>query len=87
MTSPMGEVTVVFAPDNDYGVLDHTVRLPDGTAFYNPMRVVPGGGDQADCEVVFSVRRREGMTDSEFDGDVAAVAADLATLKRLLEKR
>jgi hypothetical protein len=83
--SPMGEVTVEFAPPNEFGVLDHVVRLPSGEAMYNPLRVIPGGVAEPRCEVVFSVRRRPGMTDAEFDADANAVAADLATLQRLLE--
>ncbi|MEW2480273.1 SRPBCC family protein [Mycobacterium sp. NPDC049093] len=83
--SPMGEVTVEFAGPNTLGVLDHVVRLPSGEAVYNPLRVVPGGVDAASCEVVFTVRQRQGMTDAEFEADVAAVAADLETLRRLLE--
>jgi hypothetical protein len=35
--------------------------------------------------VVFTVRRRPGMTEAEFDADAAAVATDLATLKSLVE--
>lgn len=89
VASPMGEVTVDFAPPNEFGVLDHVVRLPTGEAVYNPMRVQPGGvpTDTAEphCEVVFTVRRRPGMTDKEFDADTAAVAADLATLRKLIE--
>ena len=83
--SPMGQVTVEFAPPNEFGVLDHVVRLPSGEAVYNPLRVIPGGVGVACCEVVFSVRRRAGMTDEEFDADAAAVAADLETLRTLLE--
>jgi hypothetical protein len=83
--SPMGQVSVEFAPPNGFGVLDHVVRLPNGEAVYNPMRVVPGGVEEPRCEVVFSVRRRPGMTDEEFEADARAVAADLATLKRLVE--
>jgi hypothetical protein len=81
--SPMGAVTVVFSPPNRFGVLDHVVRMPSGGQVYNPLRVVPGGVGAAECEVVFSVRRRPGMTDDEFDADAAAVAADLTTLARL----
>ncbi len=44
--SPMGQVTVEFAPANDYGVLDHVVRLPSGEAVYNPLRVIPAGEGQ-----------------------------------------
>ncbi|SEH80897.1 hypothetical protein SAMN04489835_4405 [Mycolicibacterium rutilum] len=85
--SPMGQVRVELAPPNEFGVLDHIVRLPSGEEVYNPMRVQPGGppGDESGCEVVFAVRRRPGMGDDEFDADVAAVAADLATLRGLLE--
>jgi hypothetical protein len=81
--SPMGRVTVAFAPPNDYGVLDHDVTLPSGTTVYNPMRVIADG--ESSCEVVFTVRRQPGMSDEEFARDAAAVAADLATLKRVLE--
>jgi hypothetical protein len=83
--SPMGKVTVEFAPPNEFGVLDHVVRMPSGEAVYNPLRVVPGGVGEARCEVVFTVRRRAGMTDEQLDADVAAVQADLETLRRLLE--
>jgi hypothetical protein len=83
--SPMGQVTVEFAPPNEFGVLDHVVRLPSGEAVYNPLRVIPDGVGERRCEVAFSVRRRAGMTDEQFEADIAAVAADLDTLRRLLE--
>ena len=83
--SPMGQVTVEFAPPNEFGVLDHVVRLPSGEAVYNPLRVIPGGVGGLGCDVLFTVRRRAGMTDTQFDADVATVAADLAVLRRLLE--
>lgn len=83
--SPMGEVVVEFSPSNAFGVLDHTVRLPSGDAVYNPLRVVPAGPGEPRCEVVFSLRRSAGMSDEEFEQDAAAVAADLETLRRLVE--
>ncbi len=83
--SPMGRVGVEFTPDNPYGVVDHLVRLPSGEAVYNPMRVLPVGAGEQRCEVVFTVRQRPGMSDDEFDADVAAVAADLETLRGLLD--
>lgn len=83
--SPMGEITVEFAPANEFGVIDHVVRLPSGEAVYNPLRVIPGGVGENRCEVVFTVRRRPGMTDEEFESDAATVAADLQNLRRLLE--
>jgi hypothetical protein len=82
--SPMGRIVVAFTPRNDLGVVDHTVTLPSGEAFDNPMRVIPDGDG---CEVVFTLRRQPDMTDEDFARDAAAVAADLATLKGLLERR
>jgi len=83
--SPMGKVTVQFSPPNAFGVLDHVVRLPSGEEVYNPMRVIAAGPSATQCEVVFTVRQRPGVSDEDFDADLAAVAADLETLRRLLE--
>jgi hypothetical protein len=82
VATPMGRAGFAFAPRNELGVLDHRVTLASGEAFYNPMRVVPDG---AGCEVVFTVRRQAGMSDDDFERDAAAVRADLATLKHVLE--
>lgn len=79
--SPMGPVTLRFVDPNDLGVLDHDVTLPDGTVVSNPMRVL---GHPAGSEVVFTVRRG-GMSDQEFEADVAAVRVDLENLRGLLE--
>jgi len=83
--SPMGEVVVEFSPANEFGVLDHVVRMPDGEAVYNPLRVVPAGPGEQRCEVVFSLRRRDDMTEAQFEEDAAAVAADLEALRALAE--
>jgi uncharacterized protein YndB with AHSA1/START domain len=80
--SPMGRVTFTFAPPNDFGVLDHDVRLPDGETVHNPLRVLPDGDGS---EVVFTLRHRPGMSDDDVERDAAAVAQDLATLKALVE--
>jgi hypothetical protein len=81
---PTGRAALTFVPRNDYGVLDHFLTLPSGETFHNPMRAIADGDG---CEVVFTVRRQADMTDEEFERDVAAVAADLAALKRVLEAR
>jgi hypothetical protein len=81
----LSDAVVDFAPQNEFGVLDHEVRLPSGEAVYNPMRVIPGGPGETGCEVVFTLRRRPAVTDAEFEADAAAVAADLETLRGLLE--
>jgi uncharacterized protein YndB with AHSA1/START domain len=80
--SPTGEVRVLFAERNPYGVLDHDVTMPDGTTTANPMRVVahPEG-----AEVVFTVRQHT-LTEEEHERDAALVQADLERLRDLLEE-
>ena len=80
--SPMGPVTIAFAPENSFGVLDHDVTLPDGTVFANPMRVFPNADG---CEVIFTLLRRPAMTDEEYAADGHAIETDLRTLKTLME--
>ena len=79
-----GRVRVTFAPDNDYGVLDHEVVTTSGETVYVPLRAIADGDG---CEVVFTLRRSEGMTDAEFERDTALVNSDLALLKTVLEGR
>jgi len=79
-----GRVRVTFAPDNDYGVLDHEVVTTSGETVYVPLRAIADGDG---CEVVFTLRRSEGMTDAEFERDTALVSSDLALLKTVLEGR
>ena len=74
---------VVFAERNPFGVADHDVTMPDGQVVHNPMRVLPDGDGS---ELVFTVRRRPGMTDEQFEADAAAVRADLETVRDLLER-
>jgi hypothetical protein len=81
--SPMGRVTVEFAAPNPFGVLDHEVTLPSGEIVSNPMRVMPNADG---CDVVFTVRRRGGMSPTEFAADTDSVAADLSTLRDLMER-
>lgn len=73
------DMVLEFVPHNDLGVLDHTVVLPDGSSACNPMRVIPDGDG---CEVVFTLRPAPG---TDVEADAAAVAADLRTLKQVLE--
>lgn len=80
--APMGPVTVTFARPNDWGVLDHDVVLPSGRTVHNPVRVLD---HDEGAEIVFTVRRDQGVTDPAFEADVAAVAADLDRLRRVIE--
>ena len=81
--SPMGRVTVSFAPANPFGVADHEVTLPTGEVVANPVRVIPNGDG---CDVVFTIHRRAGVTAEAFAADARAVTTDLATLRRILEE-
>jgi hypothetical protein len=80
--SPMGTVAVEFVETNAFGVADHTVVLPDGERVFNPMRVLAAGDGS---EVVFTLRRRPGMSEADFDADRDAVQRDLAALRALLD--
>ena len=80
--TPNGVVTVEFAPQNTLGVLDHTVTLPDGGRVYLPIRVVANGSAS---ELVFMLFQTAQMSDADFERDAGMVAADLRTLKRLVE--
>jgi hypothetical protein len=80
--TPEGRAQVTFAPDNEYGVIDHEVVTPSGDLVYVPMRAIADGDG---CEVVFSLRREPGMTDAEFERDTALVNSDLVLLKKVLE--
>ncbi|MFF5568315.1 SRPBCC family protein [Streptomyces sp. NPDC012623] len=82
-SSPLGRVVVAFAPENEFGVLDHDVTLPSGEVVYNPVRVIAEG---TGSEVVFTLRRQPGMSDEDFQRDADAVSADLAALKRVVER-
>jgi len=80
--TPDGQVRVRFTPQNEYGVLDHHVTLPDGAEIYSPMRVVSNGSGS---EVIFTLFRTSGMSDETLARDIEWVTNDLGVLKRLLE--
>jgi hypothetical protein len=63
-------------------VLDHYLTLKSGEVIYVLMRVTADGSGS---EVVFTLCRAS-VTDREFKADGAAVTADLARLKRVLEE-
>lgn len=83
-TAPFGKVSITFAEQNSFGVMDHDVELESGVVVHNPMRVVPNGNGG---EFTFTLFRQPDMTDAQFADDKRAVEADLKTLKLLLEKR
>ena len=81
--SPMGTVRVRFVEPNAFGVFDHDVRLESGVSVHNSMRVV--ARDDGRSEVIFTLFRRPGVSDAEFDADAGAVEKDLGALKEILE--
>ena len=81
---PIGNVRVRFAPPNDFGVIDHTVTLPNGIRVENALRVVPNGDG---AEVMFTLLRQPDMDDAAFEKDAAHVARDLDALAGLVENK
>ncbi|MET0292534.1 MAG: hypothetical protein ABW136_09240 [Steroidobacteraceae bacterium] len=74
---------ISVSPNADYGIADHTVELPDGTRIHVPLRVIANGEG---AEVIFTFFQLPAMTAQDVERGAAAVATDLATLKRLLER-
>jgi hypothetical protein len=79
-----GALGLRFTPHNEYGVLDHTVVLSDGTEVYVPMRVMPNGKGS---EVMLVLFRQPGVDDAEFARDAGLMQNDLRALKALLERQ
>jgi carbon monoxide dehydrogenase subunit G len=82
--TPAGPMRVVFAPPNDFGVVDHVVSaLPGGDPVADvPLRVVSNGNGS---EVMLTVFQQPGMSDAQFASDTALVQADLERLKHAVE--
>jgi hypothetical protein len=81
--SPMGQITIQFAETNNFGVLDHDVTVPSGEVFDNPMRVIANNDGS---EVVFTLYKRTGVSDEDFEKDAETIAKDLQKLKEILEQ-
>lgn len=80
--TPDGRAQIRFAPQNEFGVLDHDVVTPSGETVHVPLRALD---DDGGTELVFTLRRAPGMTDDELERDAALVTSDLACVKSLLE--
>ena len=81
--TPQGPAQIRFAEKNDFGVLDHYVKLASGVEVYVPMRVVPNGSGS---EVIFTLFKTPGMSDKQFAEDAEMVERDLKALKSILER-
>lgn len=82
LETPTGLVGIRFVPQNDFGVLDHVVTLPDGRSILNPLRVISNGEGS---EVLFTLFQLGEMSPEQFAKDAQLVEADLQTLKAVLE--
>ncbi len=84
LETPAGPIRVVFAPANDFGVVDHVVTplTRGGPAVDVPLRVIPNGNGS---EVMITLFQQPGMSDAQYAADGALVHADLERLKHVLE--
>ena len=62
----------------------HDVTLPSGQVVFNPVRAIRDGDE---CGVVFTLRQAPSTTAEELERDAETVAADLRTLKSVVESR
>jgi hypothetical protein len=81
--TPEGPARVSFSERNAFGVLDHSVVLPQGGSVYVPLRVLPR---ERGCELELTLIRRAGVSEEQFAADAAWVLRDLEAAKRLLER-
>ena len=70
-------------PGDDYGVLDHRVRIAGKPEIHIPPRTI-ANGDTTKVELV--PFRQPGMDDAAFERDAAQAERELAALKALLEQ-
>ena len=77
-----GQARIEFAPDNAWGVMDHTLTFTDGSIVQVPMRVAPNGTGSV---VTLTLYRLPGVKEQVFEQDADLVINDLKTLKSLLE--
>jgi hypothetical protein len=81
--TPNGRNKVMITERNNFGILDHHVKLTSGVEVYVPMRVVKNGDV---CEVMLTVFQAPEMTDEGYAKDIQTVEKDLNHLKTLIEE-
>jgi hypothetical protein len=81
--TPKGQNKVMLAERNNFGILDHQVKLTSGIEVYIPMRVVKNDDGS---EMIFTVFQTPEMTDERFAEDIKTVEKDLNLLKTIIEK-
>lgn len=81
--SDLGNIKIKWAPENEWGILDHYVTLPNGETVFNPMRII---SNNKGSELIFTLFWMPGRSEKEFSEDAQAVAADLNKLKEIMEQ-
>jgi hypothetical protein len=79
----IGKLKIDFVPKNEFGIIDHLVKLPDGSTVNNPMRVVENGKGS---ELIFTLFWMPDRTEEEFNQDAKLVETDLKKIKQILEQ-
>lgn len=75
---------VMMTERNKYGVLDHTITLPNGAKIFVPLKVC---ANHEGSEVIFTLYQLPGMTEEKFRLDLVVVQKDLEVLKEILETK
>ena len=78
-----GQNKVMLTERNNFGILDHHVKLTSGVEVYVPMRVVKNGDGS---EVMLTVFQTPEMTDERYAEDIKTVEKDLNHLKTIIEE-
>lgn len=81
--TPQGQNKVRLSERNDFGILDHYVKLPSGVEVYIPMRVVKNNDGS---EVMVTVFQTKEMTNKVYEEDLQTVKKDLNHLKTVIEE-
>lgn len=78
---PEGSIRIRFTGHNVFGVMDHYVYAGNPPEIYVPLRIIQNGDG---AEVLLTLFRQAGMSDSKFAADAEWVGRDLLALKTLV---
>jgi len=83
--TPHGQIKVRFEEKNNFGILDHYVKLTSEKEIYIPMRVLKNNDGS---EIIFTLfQYTPEITDENFAEDVKIVKRELNQLKTIIEER
>ena len=73
-----GSVTIDITERNNFGILDHYVKLSSGAVIFVPMRVIKNGDGS---ELIFTLFQTAEIPEDKFAEDAKSVKEDLNILK------